>query len=119
MPNKKKLKGLLKKAVNAGKKKIKKEFNPKALKKKAVDYVSGDVKDRFTDASRAKDRGKKTTRIGGSRKLAPTVSAGGTFELKGDRKKRKAKKKIAKWKSEKKSGNSEQAKFLAMDKTNK
>ena len=119
MPGGGKVKKLLKKAVSAGKKKIKKELNPKALKKKAIDYVAGDVKDRFTDASRAKDQGKKTIRKGGSRKLAPTVSAGGTFELKGNRKKRRAKKKIAKWKSQAKPKMTEQQKFLAMDKKNK
>ena len=114
---------LLKKGASALKNKIKKELNPKSLKKKAVDYVAGDIKDRFTDASRSKDQGRKTTRIGGSRKLAPTVSAGGTFELKGNRKKRKQKKKIAKWEKQKKTnaaaGNAAQSAFLALDKKNK
>lgn len=119
MPGGGKVKSLLKKAVNAGKKKIKSTIKKETSKGAITGRVVDAVKEAAKDKSRSTRRGKKSVRVGIPRDAEPDVTISKNIELKGNRKKRKAKKKIAKWKSQAKPKMTEQQKFLAMDKKNK
>ncbi len=116
MGDKKKIKGLLKKAVSKGKKALKKELTTKSLVKRA----GGAVKDKVKDASKSRDSNTTQAQAKAIKRPEADISLSTSIELKGDRKKRRAKKKIAKWEKERKqraSVGSEQSKFLALDKT--
>ena len=113
-----KLKGLVKKGVS----KLKKELKPSSLKKRAIGAARDAVKDKIKDRSDAQSdkHGGRGTRVGIGRRLQPTVSASKTLEIKGDRKKRKANKKISQWEKQKKARaavGSQQAAFLALDRS--
>ena len=96
------------------------------LKKKAVKAVKneayGALKDKIKARSNAQSdkHGGRGTRVGIGRRLQPVVSASKKIELKGDRKNRKANKKISQWEKQKKSraaAGSQQAAFLALDRS--
>lgn len=106
--------GKLKKLVKKGLKK-----GIKLAKERAVDEAVGAVKGEIRSRSRAQSRrySKPAPKVGIPRELQPDITLGKKFELKGDRKKRKAKKKINRWKAEAAAGKkSEQQKFLDLDK---
>ena len=94
----------------------------KKVASKAKEYVKGTVTDAIRDGAKDKaiKRGAKfpVSRHGG-RRARPDWEVSKKIEIKGDRKKRKAKKKIANWEKERKaraSVGSKQAAFLALDK---
>ena len=115
-------KGTIGKLVKKGVAKAKKELKPKNLLKRAKSHVSGTLKESIQDS--AKDKAiaggaKFPVSKGGGRQARPDYEVSKTIEIKGDRKKRKSKKKIAKWESERRaraSAGSKQAAFLALDK---
>ena len=112
MPDKKKKSNLLKTLKSVGKKAIKKHASKGALKQRAADFVKGKVE----DAAKGK-RSKTQKSIAKAMKTPEAdIQVSKTIEI-GGAKKRKQKKKIKQWeKARKSTKQSEQSKFLALDK---
>lgn len=93
----------------------------KALKNEAAGAVSDAIRDGAKAKAEKRGASFPVSKHGGKR-ARPDIAASKTIEWKGDRKKRKAKKKIAKWKKETSAraaagaANKGQAAFLALDK---
>ncbi len=102
-------------------KKIAKKLIKKG-KKALVNTAKGTISDAVRDGSKDKaiaGGAKFPVSKHGGRKARPEINVSKKIELKGDRKKKKANKKIAKWEKERKSrssAGSKQAEFLALDK---
>ena len=111
MPDKKKKSNLLKVLKSKGKSLLKKHASKKSLKNKAAGFVKGKVEDA------AKSKRSKNQKDVAKAMEAPgaDISLRTTIDLKGDRKKRRQLKKIKQW-NKSKNKNTEQEKFLAMDK---
>ena len=108
--------------ANPNLKKLVKKGVSKLAKKVKSDAV-GTVTDAIRDRAKAKaiKGGHKfgVSKHGGA-KARPDIELAANIELKGNRKKRKAKKKIAQWEKQKKSSaaaGSQQAAFLALDRS--